>query len=151
VTLRFRSRIDWWLAALLLAVPADIARRALLATGTPDGDRLMALGVAGAFIGLLVWLGVGTHYTFASDGLVIRSGPLRATIPYDRITRVEHSRSVLAAPALSLRRLMIHYNRADFALVSPADEVGFLAALAERVPGVGLPGVLHQSSRMPAA
>lgn len=136
---RFRSRVDWWLPLLILAVPAAILLAVARSTNAPRGEQLTAVVVAAVSLALLVWLLLTTHYTFEDNALVIRSGPLRSEVPYARITRVAHSRSVLAAPAMSLRRLMIHFGVGDFAIISPADLPAFLHALRERVPGATLP------------
>ncbi len=88
---------------------------------------------------ILGWLRFSTHYTFEERVLVVRSGPMRARIPYARITRVEHSRSILAAPAWSLYRLMITYGVADFAIVSPDPVESFLGELRERAPAASFP------------
>lgn len=136
---RFRSRVDWWLPLLVVGVPVAILLRVVRSSGTPRGELVTAVLVAAASLGFLGWLLLSTHYTFEDDALVIRSGPLRSAVPYARITRVEHSRSVLAAPAMSLHRLMIHFGVADFAVVSPADRGGFLHALRDRAPHATLP------------
>ncbi len=97
--------------------------------------------VAAFTVALIGWLIFSTHYTFGQTALIVRSGPLRSEIPYGRITRVEHSRSFLAAPAMSMQRLMIHYGVADFAIISPSDIPAFLHALRERAPSAELPSV----------
>lgn len=145
--LRCRSRVDWWLPLLIVgatvAILLDVAR-------SPDAQRgaqLTAVVVAAVCLGLLGWLVLSTHYTFEDIALVIRSGPLRSEVPYARISRVEHSRSFLAAPAMSLHRLMIHFGVADIALISPADVPGFLRALGERAPHAMLPPASPPSTR----
>jgi len=137
--LRFRSRVDWWLPLLIAGVPVAILLDVARSSGAPRGEQLTAVVVAAVSLAFLGWLLLSTHYTFEDAALVIRSGPLRSEVPYARITRVEHSRSFLAAPAMSLHRLMIHFGVADFALVSPADLPGFLHALRERSPHATLP------------
>ena len=137
--LRFRSRVDWWLPLLIVGVPVAMLLDVARSHRTPRGEELTAVLVAAVIVVLLGWLLLSTHYTFEENALVIRSGPLRSAVPYARITRVEHSRSFLAAPAMSLRRIMIHFGVADFAIISPADRPGFLRALGERAPSAALP------------
>lgn len=136
---RFRSRIDWWLPLLITGVPVAILLDVARSTDVSRSEQLTAIVVAAVSFALLTWLLLSTHYTFEENALVIRSGPLRSEVPYARITRVEHSRSVMAAPAMSFHRLMIHFGVADFALVSPDDVDAFLLALQERAPGATLP------------
>lgn len=136
---RFRSRVDWWLPLLIVGVHVAILLNTVRTPGMPQRELLSALAFAALTVALLAWLVVSTHYTFEDHALVIRSGPVRSEVPYARITRVEHSRSFIAAPAMSLHRLMIHFGVADFAIVSPDDTDAFLSALALRAPAVSLP------------
>ncbi|MBK6486774.1 MAG: PH domain-containing protein [Gemmatimonadetes bacterium] len=137
--LRFRSRVDWWLPLLIVGVPVAILQDVARSPDSPRGEQGTAVLVAAVSLALLGWLLLSTHYTFEDNALVIRSGPLRTAVSYARITRVEHSRSFLAAPAMSLRRLKLHHGVADFAIISPADRRGFLRALGERAPRAALP------------
>lgn len=145
--LRFRSRVDWWLPLLLVGTPVAIFVTVIRSPGVPRNESLTALVVAATTFVFLAWLVVSTHYTFEETSLVIRSGPMRSDVPYARITRVEHSRSFMAAPALSLHRLMIHFGVADFALVSPDDIPAFLHALAVHAPAASLPPDSASTSR----
>jgi len=136
-TRTYRSRVDWWLALLLVAVPAISVGTAILLT--LSGDALQAaigwlavLGVIGLYVAL-VW---PVRYELASDELVVRFGFMRTRVPYARIRGVVPSRSVLAAPALSLDRLALDIGQALPLTISPDDRDGFLDDLAARVPGV---------------
>ena len=46
------------------------------------------------------------------------------------------SRTLLAGPALSLRRLELDHGTYDVAIVSPKDRDGFVAALVARNPAI---------------
>jgi hypothetical protein len=135
-SLRFRSRVDPWLP-LLVVGPLAISTR--VREGGGDNPALVLLLAAPVLV--IFWLIVTTAYSFEGDTLVIRGGPVRAAIPLARITRIARSHSIIAAPALSLRRLMVHFGTSEFALISPADEAGFIAALRERVPDLKLEGL----------
>ena len=86
----------------------------------------------------LAWVFLDTTYHITSRDLVVRSGPLRITVPLADIRQVRRTRSVLSAPALSLRRLEVGYGKGSQVVISPADEAGFLAALRERASGFEL-------------
>jgi hypothetical protein len=129
---RFRSRIDWWLAALLLALPV---------IGLITAIALQLSGDGGAFVGWLSLLGIGllyvsvvwpVTYELAAEELVIRFGLVRSRLPYAEIRGVAPTRSMLAAPALSMDRLAIDVGGRTGAVISPDDRSGFLDALAQR-------------------
>lgn len=69
--------------------------------------------------------------------LKVTAGPLFNTvIDINTIKRVEESNSLLSAPAMSMKRLEIIYNKFDSLLVSPKDKEGFVAALQEVNPEI---------------
>jgi hypothetical protein len=80
-----------------------------------------------------------TVYSLGADGLTISYLFGTTTIPYDKITKVERSNSLMSAPAYSLKRLAIHFGRFDSTLVSPKDEARFLAELKARAPQITIP------------
>lgn len=83
---------------------------------------------------------IAAFLTLTHDALVIRFGPARVRVPYDRIRAVEPSSNPLSSPALSLRRVRIDYDKPNgkgtFVLVSPQDRDGFMQELRRRA-GVG--------------
>jgi hypothetical protein len=75
-----------------------------------------------------VWY--GTNYTITQDHLVIRIGPwFRKKIPLKNITGIKRNRSYISAPACSSERLLIRYGQYDEILISPDNEVDFVANL----------------------
>lgn len=137
VALTFRSRIDWWLAALIF-VPLGVAawRGSAEVWHSPTPGNWVAAIVVGLALTITVWLYATTAYDVESTALVVRAGPLRERIPIASIRSIERSRTLIASPALSLRRLEIAYGTYDIAVVSPADQAGFIAALVERNPAI---------------
>jgi|GEM_PF-2813548 len=77
------------------------------------------------------------RYTLTDRGLLIQCGIgaiIEEEIAYEKITDVSLSWNLLAAPALSLKRVKIKCEgrRWNFALVSPTDRHGFIAELNRR-------------------
>ncbi len=140
-TLTFRSRVDPLLAALIF-VPMALGFAMLIARAFSNNKSLgiVAPIVFGFAIGLVVWIYADTSYRITDTDLLVRSGPLRVSVPLAQIRRVTRTRSVLSAPALSMNRLEITYAKAGVVVISPKDDAGFLAALKERAPGAELPG-----------
>jgi hypothetical protein len=135
----FPSKVDWWLGVVLTAgVFAGPLLQALL-----GGTDLTLLGVStlvGAFILSLIF---PTDYTVNPDAVLIRSGwIIRWQIPLAEIRRIEPSRSWESGPALSLDRLRVVRERGRDILISPADQEGFLRAVALHAPHLALSGRL---------
>lgn len=128
----FRSKVDRWvwlafavciLAILVAMVPVfaadDVAPLFLLGT----------LAVCLLFLGLFVWMLLGTSYRVSQDTLIIRSGPFRWRVERIDIQSLTRTRSPLSSPALSLDRIEIRYGARGRVLVSPEDTDGFAEAL----------------------
>lgn len=131
----FPSHRDVWITAVVwLAILAMVA--VIVPVWTRAGDwetRLIVTGllaVSAIFSGSVLY---GTSYTLEERELLVRSGPLRWRVPYDAITKVAPSRTLLSGPACSLDRLVISRNDRLLGLViSPIDRARFLEALASR-------------------
>ena len=138
--MEFRSRIDPILAGFvfvpILGVMGLVVQRALMRGQSPGIVTVATLALS---IGVIAWIFATTSYRFAERELVVKSGPLRVRVPFDKILRVTRTRSVLSAPALSLQRLEIVYEKHRTVVISPQDEARFLATLRERAPSADFP------------
>ena|SRR5699024_10519374 len=71
-----------------------------------------------------------TRSIIADDLLVISFGFVyKKTIPIQEITSIRSTKNPFSAPALSLKRLEINYEKYETILVSPKNRNGFLAEL----------------------
>jgi Bacterial PH domain len=95
---------------------------------------------------LVMWMALETSYTMTETELAIRGGPVRLRMPLASICRMRRSHTLIAAPALSLRRLEIDYGTDGLVVISPANEAEFLAMLHERVPAAALPAAQESRS-----
>ena len=135
--MRFPSKIDPWLGALLLLAPVVSLLGGLisLSAGQPAGL------IGPVFIGLLyVGLVLPIRYELEADALVIRFGLMRSRVPYAQIRAVRRTRNPLSSPALSLDRLHVDAGSSLGPNISPADKAAFLSALAPHVPHLRLQG-----------
>lgn len=81
-------------------------------------------------IALILHLLAATSYTIAGSKLIVACGILlKKEIEIKSIKKVVHTANLLASPALSLKRLAVHYNRYDTILLSPEKESTFLEQL----------------------
>ena len=134
-TQRFASKVDWWLAAIVISVPIISLGTAIAGTASGDtGAAITGWITLAAILALYVGVVWPVQYEVGNDELVIRYGFVRTRIPLDQITRVEPSKNPLASPALSLDRIRLDRRGGGFALVSPADRTGFARAILEGAP-----------------
>lgn len=140
-SVRFRSKIDLWLVAILVIALLMPLYLTFTARGADKGTQLSPLEMVLMFglpWVLIVWFYASTEYEVTATELLVRSGPVRKTIPLDTLSRIRPSNSIMSAPALSIDRLELQYNKFDEILISPADKRGFLAAIVARAPQVTL-------------
>ena len=123
---RFVTKVDWWVAAVVLV---SMAAGTIAAIATRD---VVAITIIAGTWALLAAICIPCDYTLFDRELVVRSGLIRWRIPYSEITGVRSTRNPLSSPAWSLDRIEIGYG-AKTILVSPRDHSGFLLALARRI------------------
>jgi hypothetical protein len=135
----YKSKVDWWIAALL-PLPLVGSGAAVIA-GLVEGDGVtIAIGVGSLalFVGIVVGLIVPLRYAVCADGLRVRAGLQRLHVTWDRLIKVEPSSNPTSSLALSLKRLNVEYRkpngRETFVLISPMDRDAFLRDLAEASP-----------------
>jgi len=139
-SLTFKSRVDRWLAAVLIGAAAFAVIVVVFAiavgvvTSGPVAllSALLLVPIAIVGAGLPVSLLKSTRYEVTASHLRVVSGPFRWSIPIKDIGGITRTANPLSSPALSLRRLRIEYGRGGAIMVSPEDEAGFLRALEER-------------------
>jgi len=128
----YGSKIDGWILVTLgmafLFPPLVVTVVAIIT----HQYFILPLGLIGPV--LIAVLAIPIRYQLTDQALIVRAGVIRMRVPYDKITRVEPSRSLFSAPALSLDRLRITYGHA-VTMVSPDDRYNFLADL-KRLAGL---------------
>ena len=78
------------------------------------------------------------EYRLDGDELTIRCGILfKRTLSIQSIRSIRPTRNPLSAPAASLDRLEITFNKYDTILVSPKDKEAFIRELRAVNPGIG--------------
>jgi hypothetical protein len=88
---------------------------------------IVVIAVVLAFI---IHIFATTYYTIDGAALKVRSGFLiHIAIDINTITKIVPTRSILSAPAVSIDRLEVFYNKYDSVIISPKDKLGFIAAL----------------------
>ena len=126
----FKSKIDW-VFFLPLLYPMF-----LCVSGFFTGHYLQSVItlIILVLIGLMIQK---TEYSISGDMLTVTSGFLvNKKIDVKSIRKIEHSKSILSAPALSLDRLLLIYNKYDDILLSPKEKEEFLKELLAINPDI---------------
>ncbi len=82
------------------------------------------------------YLYTSTYYTIGSDTLTVKSILLCEKININDITKISHTRTWLSAPALSLNRIELRYNRGHAIVISPRNESCFISQLRTINPSI---------------
>ncbi len=128
--MRFRSKVDAWLAATLAgSALVSLWAAYVVATRASGAGLVAAMALLAVGAALPLWMLWSTRYEIGGGRLRARCGPFRWDIPLAQITRVTPSNSAISSPALSLDRLRIEYGPGKALLVSPRDRDAFLRAL----------------------
>jgi len=134
-----RSAIDWWIQ-LAVVLPMLTGSVVIVVGLMHDDDRLRTIGVL-ATAGYCLVLGLFVLpivYVVGDHGLTIRGGMIRLRVPWDRLVDIKPSSSVAGSPAMSLKRLDVHYKKLEgvdkHVLISPVDRASFLADCAAASP-----------------
>jgi hypothetical protein len=130
--MKFRSKVDAWLALTLLLSSAIALFAAYSIASRTAGLSLLGPAMLAAIgAGLPMWLFFSTYYLVHGGNLVIHSGPFGWRVPLSGITRIVPTRSALSSPALSLDRLRVEYGAGKVVLISPQDQEALLRAISE--------------------
>ncbi len=139
-TVRFRSAIDAWLVAVLVAAAVPLVA-ACFVSGSVASALVSALVVL-LYAALLVDLLHGTYYDIDPDKRQLR---VRGTvlvdlrIDIDEITLVRPCRTWLSSPALSVsRRIEVRYGKRRSVVISPRRRAEFIALLQAVNPAIAV-------------
>ena len=126
--MRYESKVDWWLPALLFGGLAVASGDWISATEDKWGDGL-ALLIAWS---TSIWILFHTYYELRRDTLFIRCGPFWRTVLIADIRSAKPTRNPVASMALSLDRIAITLRSGRGVMISPRDKDRFLNDLAKK-------------------
>lgn len=122
----YKSKLDWWLVVLILTVTVCPV---VLAIMEREYAAIVISGFTLSLIGLTFYY---TRYKIKGQQLIV----WWTKIDINSIKKIEKSNSFLSAPALSLDRIEISYNKYDSILISPKDKQGFVDELLKVNPSI---------------
>lgn len=124
----FRSRIDWWIAAIMI-----FAAIAPIVSAWMDG----AFALWHVIFSLLLLSMFRTVYVVDGNKLCVWMGMIPLTKKeIDQIKSVHRTTTLLSSPALSIDRLAITFANGNTLVISPKDREGFEAALLSVNPQI---------------
>ncbi|MDQ6469154.1 PH domain-containing protein [Flavobacterium sp. LHD-80] len=129
--LKFKSKIDI-LLVLILSIPLGSA----LIRSLYD-NKWFASGIIFLVICFIIHMFLTTYYWIEGQKLTIKSGFLvNSSIDILSIKKISETNSIMSAPALSLDRLEILYNKSDNIVISPKHKSVFFEAIKKINPEV---------------
>jgi len=133
-TIVYRSKIDWWMRAILFGfIPGISVFIPVYELYMGDWTAVMfGLGFLVLYLILLLCLIFPMKYIITENALIIRHGLVRHTISLREIREVRPSKNPLSSPALSLDRLQIDRVTGFPVLISPENKDSFIIDLASR-------------------
>ncbi|MCG2461739.1 PH domain-containing protein [Flavobacteriaceae bacterium F89] len=130
---RYNSKIGWGLATIIALVIIGTSI-ALVLDGIWSGFIISVL-----VFGFVAHMFATTYYTVNGGDLNIRSGFIyNKTIAIHGITEIAESNNPLSAPATSLDRLEIRFNKGGSVLISPKEKDKFIAHLRTINPSLNV-------------
>jgi hypothetical protein len=128
----YPSKVDWWLAAILIATPLILIVGGLFLIPISTGGALSTV-LVGIFAGsLIAAMSLPCRYVLDDEGLFIQYGLRKEKIKYKDIRDAELSSNPLSAPALSLSRVKV-LLKSGFRLISPQDRETFISELKKKI------------------
>lgn len=128
-----RSKVDWWVGALLLF---SLGIMGFTLVTVPENERLIGYGVGVPTFAFITWILLGTYYELREEILYCRCGPFVEKIRYENIASIKLANGLLSSMALSSKRIEIRQKGKGFitgtTYISPLKREAFYDELKKR-------------------
>ncbi|MBI2729831.1 MAG: PH domain-containing protein [Sphingobacteriales bacterium] len=132
---KYYSKISW---VIFLPIYGLLVTLAVFLIIQKAWSAVLIIFIVLSFITLII---KSTHYTVDKNLLIIKSAfIINKKIDIQTITKVTPTYNPIASPALSIRRLEIHYGDHGFILISPVSKEEFLNELLKVNPRIQIAG-----------
>jgi Bacterial PH domain len=133
--MRFATKFDRWLVVVIAIVAAFSLSTVTLGLFRQTNPAPWPV----AFLVWALWLYVAAstlpqYYEVRQEGLFIRQGVRKALLPYESLVEVEVETGSRSSGVFSRERVRIITNQPRRFWIAPADQSGFLDAVARRSP-----------------
>ncbi len=119
----YKSKIGWGLLAPIIILFVLLSIIMIVDEAWPG---LLIILITSGFI---FYMFINTYYAINDSTLNVYTGFGAIAIDIATIKAVEETNTLLSAPALSLDRIEVFYNRYDSVVISPPDKIAFIAHL----------------------
>ncbi|KAB8125669.1 PH domain-containing protein [Gracilibacillus oryzae] len=144
----FRSKVDAFfirfMTIILLILGAASFFPIFLEEGMALPEILTLIAVFLIVTSFLLWCVFSVKYAFYQDYLLVKGGPIRSRIRYEKITKAAPTNAVFAGYRILSARdgLEIFYKNAIFGSVkiSPKEKEAFIDELKKRCPDARIEG-----------
>ncbi len=137
--MKFYSRVDLSIATILL-LPNFFYLYELISKYMENQTlHINSLLTLLCYLGFLVVLYVRINYRIKENQLIVTNLILDIKIDISKIIKIEKSKTLMAAPAMSLDRIKITYNTSyghSAVIISPQKQELFLAELKKLNPSI---------------
>jgi hypothetical protein len=127
----YKSAVSAWLFLPIAAILSVVA--VLMAVQQIWPAFILTILMAAFIVHMLLT----TYYQIEGNTLTVKCGFLvNQEVKIDTIRKIKETSNPLSAPAASLDRLEIGYNKYDTVMISPKDKAGFIKELTGLNPGI---------------
>ena len=139
---KYKAKIDLVLLIPVVAIMLGSTLPLIYMAITETDTAAVVTGWGGTVFMLMVTafcihLFLATHYAIDGDKLIVHSGVLyKKKIAIASVRKIKETKNPISAPAPSLDRLEIFYNRFDSIIISPKDKPRFIAELIKLNPEI---------------
>ncbi|RRQ50056.1 hypothetical protein DZC72_05640 [Maribacter algicola] len=132
----YKSKISWGLLVVPMLLFLGIIVSMILKGEEPSGI-LTTSGILLAVCLFILYLLMNTEYGMDADTLYVKSGFVyRKHLDISRITSVKKAKNIFSAPAASLDRIQLTYDKFGVLVLSPKDKENFVKDLVVINPNI---------------
>lgn len=131
---KYRTEVSWKIIGPILAI-FSLTIFFISQSGANTNEVLIL--VAAALV-LALYLVLGIWYEISDDSILkVRAGVFyNIKVPIEHIHTIEKTNSILSAPASSLDRIELKYNKYDSVIISPRHRDLFIQELLKINPNI---------------
>lgn len=132
---KFRTEVSWSILGPIFAIYSLTSFFIYISEGYND---ITILSLSAGIVVLTLYLIFGISYEIVNDEILkVRAGIYyKIDVPIANIHTIEKTNSILSAPASSLKRIEIKYNKYDSVVISPQHREVFLSELKRINPNI---------------
>lgn len=124
---------------LEIVLPIVIVFATIIVLAAFDDQGWVVLSIISPIAVFIAYTFLNTYYIIQDDNLIIKSGFIyHQKICINSITKIESTKSIVSAPAISLDRIEISFNKFDQVIISPKHKQEFIAHLVEINPDINI-------------